>query len=57
MSEAIIEFINKKRNQKVNCEWELPIPSIKNVTDDMIGGRKFFVDFYKFANIFQTFLH
>ena len=56
MSEAIIEFINKKRNQKVNCELELPIPSIKNVTDDMIGGRKFFVDFYKFANIFQTFL-
>ena len=27
------------------------------VSDDMIYGGKFFVDFYKFANIFQTFLH
>ena len=35
MSEAI-KFICKKQNENVNNDWELPIPTITNISDDMM---------------------
>ena len=35
MSEAIM-FKCKKQNENVNNDWELPIPTITNISDDMM---------------------